>query len=427
MTNRNSHRIKQRKERLKEKQTSVVMPKSNNLWFWLLATVLVFSISYFSYSAYASDSTNNLIIPISAAVTILLLLTIWYLPKFYVRSLLIETGKNFDREKERLKLEDDTRKTFAQIVGGIVFLGGLIFTYNAFRLQQNTFTLQQEGQFTDRFTKAISQLGDDKLEIRLGGMYALERIAKDSPKDHWTIMEILSAFIREKAKKDEPDKRNETKKIKNNVNELKTIPELATDIQTALTIIGRRKYEQDPFLAKIDLRKTNLKGAYLNGLYFNRADFTDADLTEANLLGAYLNDAIFTKAKLFKARLAVAKLNGAKLDEADLSETILFGTELNGAFLARANLNGVQLLNANLHDVYLSGENFSGTSFDDTDLTGADLDGVRNLTFEQLKVAIIDENTVLPDYLENHKVELLDISKKTSEELNKRVNAILKE
>ena len=57
---------------------------------------------------------------------------VWFLPKFYVRSLPIESGKDFDREKERLKLEDDTRKTIAQIVGGAVILGSLILTYNTF-------------------------------------------------------------------------------------------------------------------------------------------------------------------------------------------------------------------------------------------------------------------------------------------------------
>ncbi|WP_062294251.1 hypothetical protein [Nostoc piscinale] len=35
--------------------------------------------------------------------------------------------------------------------------------------------------------------------MRLGAIYTLERIAKDSAKDHWTIMEVLTAFVRENA------------------------------------------------------------------------------------------------------------------------------------------------------------------------------------------------------------------------------------
>ena len=50
---------------------------------------------------------------------------------------------------------------------------------------------------TDRYTKAIEQLGSDKLDVRIGGIYALERIARDSARDHPTVMEVLTAFIRE--------------------------------------------------------------------------------------------------------------------------------------------------------------------------------------------------------------------------------------
>jgi hypothetical protein len=53
------------------------------------------------------------------------------------------------------------------------------------------FSLARQGQVTDRYTKAIEQLGSDKLEVRIGGIYALERIAHDSPRDHPTIMEVL--------------------------------------------------------------------------------------------------------------------------------------------------------------------------------------------------------------------------------------------
>ncbi|ACB52240.1 hypothetical protein cce_2892 [Crocosphaera subtropica ATCC 51142] len=55
----------------------------------------------------------------------------------------------------------------------------------------------QNSQITERFTKAVEQLGSENLSIRLGGIYALEKIAQDAPKTyHWTIMEILCAFIR---------------------------------------------------------------------------------------------------------------------------------------------------------------------------------------------------------------------------------------
>lgn len=55
----------------------------------------------------------------------------------------------------------------------------------------------REGQITERFTRAIEHLGKDKsLDERLGGIYALERIARDSPVDRRTITEVLTAYVR---------------------------------------------------------------------------------------------------------------------------------------------------------------------------------------------------------------------------------------
>jgi hypothetical protein len=88
--------------------------------------------------------------------------------------------------------------TLAQILGGTALLSGLYFTWR-------TLQVNREGQITERFTRAIDQLGathDDNsknLELRLGGIYALERIARESEEDHWSIMEVLTAYVRDRA------------------------------------------------------------------------------------------------------------------------------------------------------------------------------------------------------------------------------------
>jgi hypothetical protein len=73
-------------------------------------------------------------------------------------------------------------------IGALLLIGTIITALNSVRQTQASLELNreqlrvaQESQITDRFTKAIEQLGSDKLAIRLGGIYALERIAKDSP------------------------------------------------------------------------------------------------------------------------------------------------------------------------------------------------------------------------------------------------------
>jgi hypothetical protein len=62
-----------------------------------------------------------------------------------------------------------------------------------------TYQLGKQGQVAERYTKAIEQLGSSTRDIRLGGIYGLERIAADSARDHPTVIEVLTAFIREHA------------------------------------------------------------------------------------------------------------------------------------------------------------------------------------------------------------------------------------
>jgi hypothetical protein len=92
--------------------------------------------------------------------------------------------------RDRAAAEASTRNGFIAGLAGLAALGSLF-------IANRTYRLTQEGQITDRYTRAVEQLGSDKLDVRLGGIYALERIAKDSERDHPTVVEVLSAFVRE--------------------------------------------------------------------------------------------------------------------------------------------------------------------------------------------------------------------------------------
>jgi hypothetical protein len=92
---------------------------------------------------------------------------------------------------------DDARGRLLTLGAGLFAFGALAYTARNFALSRRTFELTEQGQVTDRYTKAIEQLGSERLDVRIGGIYALERIARDSARDHATVMEVLSAFIRE--------------------------------------------------------------------------------------------------------------------------------------------------------------------------------------------------------------------------------------
>src|SRR5262249_1962744 len=80
---------------------------------------------------------------------------------------------------------------------GVLAAGALWFTAPNFTPSPRTFELTEQGQVTDRYTKAIEPLGSDRLDVCIGGIYTLERIAYDPPRDHPTVMEVLAAFVRD--------------------------------------------------------------------------------------------------------------------------------------------------------------------------------------------------------------------------------------
>ena len=257
--------------------------------------------------------------------------------------------------------EDKDSRTFAiDVVKTIISALGLIATLLAgIGLIVNYFNSQAEMQLTqqrlitERFSKAVEQIGNNKEEVVIGGIYSLERIAKDSPKDQWTIMEVLTSYIR----KNSPIPSNiEQLKPEERQKALEKLPSVSIPVQAALTVIGRRKVENDQAgdnLAEttdfnktkfLDLSRTNLREANLNG-----ANLDGADLNRANLDEAILYRAILKGAYLFGAELIGANLNGAELIGANL-----YGANLNRANLIGANL-GANLYGANLNGAYLWG------------------------------------------------------------------------
>ena len=101
----------------------------------------------------------------------------------------------------QVRLRTEWVKALAQVILGVLVLGTLYVTWRRVRAAEQTVEVAQEGQITERFTRAVEQLGNqESMAIRLGGIYALERIAKDSPEDHRQVMEVLTAYVRENSR-----------------------------------------------------------------------------------------------------------------------------------------------------------------------------------------------------------------------------------
>ena len=76
---------------------------------------------------------------------------------------------------------DTARGRVLALGAGLLATGALLFTVRRF-------ALSRDGRVTDRYAKAREQLGCEKVDVRIGGIHALERIARDSPADHPAVL-----------------------------------------------------------------------------------------------------------------------------------------------------------------------------------------------------------------------------------------------
>jgi hypothetical protein len=320
----------------------------------------------------------------------------------------------------QLHVRSDWRQAltaFAGILSVLLVAAGLIYTNDANRKQQQAtqdqIKIAEQGQLTDRFSKAVEQLGQegpDKLGIRLGGIYALERLMTDSPRDEPTIIEVLCALVRTHAVPPAGEDRTAA-----------SLSPSSPDVYAAVTVLGRRPRPDDRNNARLDfagarvamphagLTGADLSGADLRGANLGGADLGGADLRGADLRGADLRAPDLSGANLRDADLSLADLNLADLSLADLSLANLRGADLSRADLSGANVSGANLRLANLRDADLSGANLFGADLTDAglhglDLRGADLSGANfgvvvqadELAGRAVQCAWVDGGTRLP-------------------------------
>ncbi|MEM8697520.1 MAG: pentapeptide repeat-containing protein [Pseudomonadota bacterium] len=308
------------------------------------------------------------------------------------------------------------------LLGGTALLAAVPFQLIKTWMNERQAVTAEQGHITDRITKAIEQLGAEKtvyvggkpqsrpnIEVRLGAIYALERIAQDSERDHIPIMETLCAYLRENAPASDaktlnlasweptPDAMTEAERVQreaefklrfgsyvfdatsNQSEWLSTLAGPRADVQAALTVIGRRELRlRDYETTKdyhLDLTHTNLQNANLGG---------------ARLEGAYLEGARLEGANLGVAHLEGANLGGAHLERADLGEAHLERAKLGGAHLEGADLVGAKLKSADLTRWHMARMRVRSADF--TECT--------TLTQQGVNSAFGDAATILPDHIQ---------------------------
>ncbi|MEV7074994.1 pentapeptide repeat-containing protein [Streptomyces sp. NPDC093990] len=257
-------------------------------------------------------------------------------------------------QQAQAQLANDARSAMLQSCVGLLVVIGAAATWRQVQVSR-------ESQITERFTRAVDQIGSQDVNVRIGGIYALERIAKNSPADRDPIQFLLGAFVRGRltwlvGAADGPE--HPTPAVDE---QLPVMNVRAPDAQAAMWVLERRsRTPDDPelYLSRVDLRRVSLRGARLS-----RTLFRHSNLARATLTGAQLDGSDFTD----------ADLRGVLLDNSSLKGVNLSRAHLQGASLRRADLRGADLRSADLSDATLDGALMTGAQADATTVWPAGL------------------------------------------------------
>lgn len=288
----------------------------------------------------------------------------------------------------------------------------------------------EQGHMTDRITKAVEQLGAEKtvwrdggqqsvpnLEVRLGGIYALSRVARDSPRDHISIMEILCAYVRENFPREsaalylDRDIGNFPKLFESTIpaenNDLRShyIQQLSTrklkieklyrtivptslkkwsesfkprsDLQAVIRVLGERgnseiekAYQYGEQIYNFGFR-LNLANSNLQGVDFEMLDFAGSLFSGCSLDGALFRKTILNDAFLNNVSACGADFYNLELDSIVISDSQMElcnfkDVRITNSKIYRANLNGSFLTNTRFLKTEIHQVSFEGSQIDES-------------------------------------------------------------
>jgi len=312
---------------------------------------------------------------------------------------------------------------------------------------QNQAEIARQSLLNERYQKATEMLSDASLMVRLGGIYALQRLAMESSHEHLEqIMRLLAAFVRRTrnetgiGQQREPENRSE-ETADSIGDDPRTGDDVAAALDALLSVVGTRKVADGERQALLDLRGANLIGVNLNGADLRFANLAGADLSGSSLLYANLSYAIleranlsflefpehpefpdfpsidFTrcnlngarmhKSELFNACLVGSSLHNAIMTDAVMYDSVLTDAELIGTDLRRCDLRDSRLGGVLLMAAKLEGADISGAAFVEDDPRGGSPRVAYGLTQDQLSSTEIsfDNPPILEGYVEDWKTE----------------------
>ena len=281
-----------------------------------------------------------------------------------------------------------TRAVYAQIAGGLLLLLTLLAGLYRIEVAQRRNAIAQKDQVTDRFLRASEQLGNHNDFVRLAGVYAFGRIAKDDPDELATVQRILWAFVRGRADKES-----------SLVTDSDETPNIVTgDVQAAMDVLfrlGDLSPAKGLDVSGLILPKLNLTGARLHEITFENCLLTGAKFAgmtgkQVSFFNAQLTGADFRNSKIeapdfrlsnlsnssfLNAHITRGRFGKTKLPGSDLTKSTFRQCDFEQATLTKAKLVEANLQNSNFLQAVLTEANFRRADLQNATLIRADIEG----------------------------------------------------
>ena len=260
-------------------------------------------------------------------------------------------------------------------------IAGLVALYLAIwrgLVAQKQADAAQQSLRNERYQKGAEMLGSNVLSVRLGGIYALHRLAEEHPNEyHIQIMNLFCAFIRDPSNALQSDGT-----LKREVDK----PSTREDVQSALQMIFERSEERIALERDVEF--------YLE---FDRADLRYLDLWTGDLSGSSLMYTDLSFTTLWRVKISHTHLWETKmccttlLPKVDLKGATLFKVKLNRSYLVGTNFTNATLLNVDMSDTKLSRVNMAQATLIAVNISGADFTGLPNRSDGELYISSMEK------------------------------------
>lgn len=235
-------------------------------------------------------------------------------------------------EPESSSERNEALRTVAQVFTGIgvfvgITVGALNWRTTKQALEHTRFNNERAHgldvlrEWNTRFHSATQLLGSGNEDARIGAVYAIEQLSKEtkSMESYWVCVELLCSFIRRRSRElgwmcDDVD--------------VEAFPKTGEDIAVAMTVLARRRFRYGEGEHKpLDLHEANLNSCLIEEGSFQEVnldrsalvhtEFRNCNMVGANIQHADARFAQFKNSALMYTRFQYADLYGAHIQVSD--------------------------------------------------------------------------------------------------------------